>query len=84
MKLTGTTNNSTLVVALSYFKMFTENSIRTNIYGRIVVTFHNATHMLYFETFRFVYKEFFFKFLKVCQDCIEAWNGLPSKSLQRW
>ena len=74
MKLTGTTNierhstgynlcDSIFLGFLSYFKMFTENSIRTNIYGRIVVSFHNATHMLYFETYRSVYKAFF-KFLK--------------------
>ena len=28
------------------FEVFTENSTQRNIYGRIVVTFHNATHML--------------------------------------
>ena len=69
MKFTGIRNierhlTEYLSSFLSYFKELTENCIRTNIYGPIVVTFHNATHMLYFETFRFVYKEFFFQVFK--------------------
>ena len=31
---------------LFYFIGFTGNSIRRNICGRIILTFHNATHML--------------------------------------